>query len=219
MQTWNPESRRQAVVFDLGGVLFDWDPRRLYRRVFDDPEKMEWFLANVCTEAWNRTLDSGKPFSVAVRELQENWPCFVSEIAAYDCNWPEMLGEAKLDSVRVLVALQSAKYPVYALTNFSKEKLRIAKRRFRFLARFNGWIVSGEEGVTKPDPEIYRRLLRKFGLSASSTIFIDDRVENVLAARDQGINGIHFTPEIATYRAMARILRFNGIKIPAEGAG
>jgi 2-haloacid dehalogenase len=182
-----------AVVFDLGGVLMEWEPRRLYRTMFDgDDEAMERFLATVCTPAWNDLLDRGLAFATGVEQLRALHPDDADLIEAYHSRWEEMLGPPIDDAVAVLGELKAAGVPVYALSNWSAETFPVARRRFGFLEWFDGIVISGDIGVTKPDPAIFDELCRRFTLEPSRTVFVDDRVDNVEAARRYGLEALLF---------------------------
>ena len=190
----------RAVVFDIGGVLVEWDPRRLYRTMFDDPDAMEDFLATVVTDEWNATLDAGRSFAEAVAELVARHPERAAEISAYHERWPEMLGDAVPGTAELVAELRSAGVPVYALTNFSGETFPLARKRFGFLGDFDGVLVSGQEGVVKPDPAIYALAAQRFGLEPAATLFVDDRRDNVEAARRAGWHAEVFTDAPALRR-------------------
>ena len=183
----------KAVVFDLGGVLIDWDPRYLYRKLLDDEAAVEEFLATVCTPEWNAEQDRGRPFAEGVAELVERHPVHAAAITAYHERWPEMLGGAVGGTVEVLAELRAAGVPVYALTNWSAETFGIARERFEFLEWFDGVLVSGEERMIKPDPAIFRLLLDRFGLDPGATFYIDDSPANVAAADRLGFDALRFT--------------------------
>jgi 2-haloacid dehalogenase len=183
----------KAVVFDLGGVLIDWDPRYLYRKLLDDEAAVEAFLATVCTPEWNAEQDRGRPFAEGVAELVERHPVHAAAITAYHERWPEMLGGAVGGTVEVLAELRAAGVPVYALTNWSAETFGIARERFEFLEWFDGVLVSGEERMIKPDPAIFRLLLDRFGLDPGATFYIDDSPANVAAADRLGLDAVRFT--------------------------
>ena len=183
----------KAVVFDLGGVLIDWDPRYLYRKLLDDEATVEEFLATVCTPEWNAEQDRGRPFAEGVAELVERHPVHAAAITAYHERWPEMLGGAVGGTVEVLAELRTAGVPVYALTNWSAETFGIARERFEFLEWFDGVLVSGEERMIKPDPAIFRLLLDRFGLDPGATFYIDDSPANVAAADRIGFDAVRFT--------------------------
>ncbi|MFH1018535.1 MAG: HAD family phosphatase [Pseudomonadota bacterium] len=182
-----------AVVFDLGGVLIDWNPRYLFRKLFGgDEEKISWFLENVCTEEWNNRHDLGVSYKENAERLILKFPQYAREIRAYGERWTENLGGAIEESVQIFEELRSSGVAVYALTNFSTEAFPLARLRFPFLNSFDGIVMSGELGIAKPDPAIYRHLLKKFGLSAAQSIFVDDRKENVDAARALGFLVHHY---------------------------
>lgn len=183
----------KAVVFDLGGVLIDWDPRYLYRKLLADEAAVEEFLATVCTPEWNAELDRGRPFAEGVAELVERHPEHAAAIAAYHERWPEMVAGDLPGTVEVLAELRAAGVPLYALTNWSAETFAITRGRFEFLEWFDGLLVSGEERVTKPDPAIFQLLLDRFGLDPTATVFVDDSEVNVAAARRLGFDAIGFT--------------------------
>jgi 2-haloacid dehalogenase len=183
----------KAVVFDLGGVLIDWDPRYLYRKLLDDEAAVEEFLATVCTPEWNAEQDRGRPFAEGVAELVERHPVQAAAITAYHERWPEMLGGAVGGTVEVLAELRAAGVPVYALTNWSAETFGIARERFEFLEWFDGVLVSGEERMIKPDPAIFRLLLDRFGLDPGATFYIDDSPANLAAADRLGFDAVRFT--------------------------
>ena len=200
----------KAVVFDLGGVLIDWDPRYLYRKLLADEAAVEEFLATVCTPEWNAELDRGRPFAEGVAELVERHPEHAAAIAAYHERWPEMLAGEVPGTVEVLADLRAAGVPLYALTNWSAETFAITRGRFEFLEWFDGLLVSGEERVTKPDPAIFQLLLDRFGLDPTATVFVDDSEANVAAARELGIDAVRFTGpdrlrrELSARRILAR---------------
>jgi 2-haloacid dehalogenase len=183
----------KAVVFDLGGVLIEWDPRHLYRKLLADEAAVEEFLATVCTPEWNAELDRGRPFAEGVAELVERHPEHAAAIAAYHERWPEMVAGDIPGTVEVLAELRAAGVPLYALTNWSAETFAITRGRFEFLEWFDGLLVSGEERVTKPDPAIFQLLLDRFGLDPTATVFVDDSAANVAAARRLGFDAIRFT--------------------------
>jgi 2-haloacid dehalogenase len=183
----------KAVVFDLGGVLIDWDPRYLYRKLLADEAAVEEFLATVCTPEWNDEQDRGRPFAEAVAELVERHPVHAAAIAAYHERWTEMLGGDIPGTVELLAELRAGGVPLYALTNWSAETFGSARERFEFLAWFDGVLVSGEERMIKPDPAIFRLLLDRFGLDPETTFYIDDSPANVAAAGRLGFDAVRFT--------------------------
>ncbi len=199
------DSRPAAVVFDLGGVLIDWNPRYLYRQLFGDDEAMERFLSEVATSEWNATMDAGRPFADAVAELAREHPDHAEMIRAYHTRWAEMLGGTFDDTLAVLRELQASGVPVYALSNWSAETFSATRRRFPFLDDLAGVLVSGEAGINKPDERIYRLLIDRYGLVAEQTVFIDDNEPNVVAARRLGMIGIRFTGPAKLRSDLARL--------------
>lgn len=183
----------RAVVFDLGGVLIDWDPRYLYGTLFDgDDEAMEQFLATVTTPDWNAQQDAGRSFGEAVDELAAQHPHHADLIRAYHVRWREMIGGPIQGTLELLAELRSAGIPLYALTNWSAETFAPTKREFDFLSWFDGIVVSGEERVTKPDERIFRILVDRYGLEPGRTLYIDDSAVNVETARRLGFDTVHF---------------------------
>jgi 2-haloacid dehalogenase len=188
------ESQITAVTFDVGGVLVDWNPRHLYRDLFrGDEQAMERFLSNVCTPAWNAALDAGRPFADAVAELSAVHPDKADLIDAYQSRWTEMLGGAFDDVVAIAAEVRAAGYRTYALSNWSVETFGATRSRFPFLDEFDGILISGEVGVGKPDPAIFREFLARFDLTPEATVFVDDWDRNVAAARELGIVAVRFT--------------------------
>lgn len=185
------------IVFDLGGVLIDWNPRYLFQKIFLETAPMEDFLSNICTTDWNEKQDAGRSFNEAVNELAAKHPEFQKQIRAYDERWEEMLKGPIAPTVDILkTILADNRFRVLALTNWSKEKFPIAQKKFDFLARFEGIVVSGHLGMKKPDPRIFAHLCEKYSLIPSETLFIDDVVKNTQAAFKFGMQVIHFqSPE------------------------
>jgi len=186
-------SGRKMLVFDLGGVLIDWNPRHLYRKLFgSDQAGMERFLATVCTPEWNREQDAGRLCADATRVLKGKHPEKAHLIDAYYGRFGEMMPEPIAGSVDILRELYARGTPLYALTNFSAETYPLACHQFAFLGWFRGILVSGKEKVIKPDPRIYELLIDRFAIDPRAAVFIDDVAANVEAARRFGIHGIHF---------------------------
>lgn len=211
----DPDNRRCPVVFDLGGVLLDWDPRHLYRRLFaGDEAAMERFLAEVCTPDWNRLLDAGTPFAAAVDALIARHPQQADLIRAYDARWPEMVAGPIAGSVVLLAELKSRRTPLYVLSNFPVDKYQLMRRRFSFLGWFDGVVISGEVGVCKPDAGIYQALLARYRLEAGACLFVDDRPANVAAARALGMAATLFRSPTDLRQALRAAGLLPG---PAEG--
>jgi 2-haloacid dehalogenase len=183
-----------AVVFDLGGVLIDWDPRHLYRSIFDgDEAAMERFLAEVTTAAWNAEQDAGRTWRDAVETLIAIHPDRRDLIVAYDERWAEMLGGPIEETVDVLADLRGTGIRLAALSNWSAEKFPIALERYAFLGWFEAIVISGEVRLAKPDPRIFRHLLERTGLAAETTVYVDDAPANVAVAADLGMTALRFT--------------------------
>jgi 2-haloacid dehalogenase len=181
-----------TVVFDVGNVLLRWDPRNLYRTIFDDEAEMERFLSDVCTPHWNIEQDRGRSWEEAVAVLTKDFPAYESPIRAFHDRWEETVSGPINENVALLARLRGAGVPNYCITNFSAPKFRLSQTRYPFLAGFDGIIVSGDEELLKPEPEIYNLLLERYGLTAGDCIFIDDSKANVEGARAVGMYAIHF---------------------------
>jgi 2-haloacid dehalogenase len=177
----------EAVIFDVGGVLLDWDPRHLYRKLFTDESEMEWFLAEICTPAWHAPHDRGISTAASCAELASRHPQFSELIWAWSTRSEEMIGSVDNGSVEVLRAVRETGMPCYALTNMEAETYPLRLKRFPFLDWFDGTVVSGREGVAKPEPAVFTLLLDRFGLTAGATLMIDDNSENLDAAGHLGI--------------------------------
>ncbi len=183
-----------SIIFDLGGVLIDWNPEYVYLDVFEgDRKKMQWFFDEICTSDWNENQDAGYPMAKATEERIAMFPDYEEWIRMFYGRWVEMLGNQIQGTVDILKKLvEHPDYKVVALTNWSHETFPIALDRFDFLQWFEGIIVSGEEKTRKPFPEIYQLTLRKYNIEAQKALFIDDNLRNVKAAETEGIHGIHF---------------------------
>lgn len=190
-------SQVAAVVFDLGGVLIDWNPRYLYRKLFaGDEAGMEAFLAEVTTAEWNAQQDAGRPWNEAVEALAAEHPDRRGLIAAFWHRWDEMLGGPIEPTVAIVEELRDASVRLFALTNWSAETFPIARQRFPFLGWFEGIVVSGEVKAAKPDERIFRHLIERYGLDPAETLFIDDSRANVAVADALGFQTIRYeTPE------------------------
>lgn len=183
---------RPVMVFDLGGVLIDWDPRYMYRTLFDDKTEMERFLAEVTTPEWNQRHDAGHQWEDGVATLSAEHPEQADLIVAHYERWAEMLGGPIIGTVRILGGLRDAGYELHALTNWSTQTFPIALERYEFLGWFDTIVVSGEERLIKPDPRLYQILLDRIGHDSGSCIFIDDAARNVEAAARLGFDAIRF---------------------------
>lgn len=182
-----------TIIFDLGGVLIDWNPRYVYRTIFKTEEEIDWFFENIATHDWNENQDAGYPIAQATEELITKHPEWEKEIRAYYGRWIEMLGGPIHETVEIFRQLrQNPELRFYALTNWSAETFPVALDKFDFLHWFHGRLVSGEEKTRKPFPEFYQKLLDKFSVHPSQAVFIDDNLRNIIAAQEMGIKGIHF---------------------------
>lgn len=182
------------IVFDLGGVLIDWNPEYVFLKEFrGDREKMNWFFNTICTSSWNEEQDAGYSIEKATNERVAMFPKHERLIRMYYGEWEQMLGFEHTETVEILRRLHDSKeHSIYSLTNWSNETFPVALKKFPFLSWFKGILVSGDVGLKKPDPEIYKLLLDRYGLEANTCVFIDDRTENVKAASALGFSGIIF---------------------------
>ena len=185
----------KTIIFDLGGVLIDWNPEYLYLDIFEgDRVKMNAFFEHVCTMDWNENQDAGYPLAQATEDKIALFPEYETLIKIYYGRWEKMLGEAISGSVQVLRKLiDNSQFKVVALTNWSAETFPVALKRFDFLHWFEGIVVSGTERIRKPYSEIYQITLDRFNIAASETLFIDDNLRNIKGAEALGINVIHFS--------------------------
>lgn len=201
----------RTVVFDLGGVLVDWDPRHLYRQLLDSDAEVDAFLDEVGFADWNHAMDAGEgTWAESVAELCARFPHRTELLAAYPRRFGETLAGPIQGSVDVLHALHRRGTPLYALTNWSAETFPVARSRFEFLQLFAGILVSGEERVAKPDPAVFALLVDRFGLEPSSTVFVDDRQVNVEAAEQAGLRGLLFTDPATLSRDLSRLGLLDG---------
>lgn len=186
-----------TIIFDLGGVLIDWNPEYLYRKVFKDESELKHFLEKVCTPEWNEEQDAGRTLAEATDFLLKEYPEHEENIRLYYNRWQEMLAGAIEGTVEIFEKLKKTKrFKIYALTNWSAETFPIALEKYQFLSWFDGVVVSGTEKKRKPFPEFYQILLDRYQVKAEETIFIDDNLRNVDAAKQVGLDAIHFrTPE------------------------
>ncbi len=192
-----------AVVFDLGGVCIEWDPRRLYRTLLPDDAAVEAFLDEVAFLEWNALQDAGRPFAEGVQDLCRRFPHHAEIISAYPERFAETLGEPIAGTVRLVEELERAEVRLLALTNWSAEMFHHGRARLPFLDRFDAVVVSGEVGMAKPDPRIFAHVISAFGLDAARTVFVDDSAANVAAAADAGLDAVRFTDPAALRRELA----------------
>jgi len=181
------------IVFDFGGVLVDWNPRYLYKNVFEDKQEMEYFLTHICTDEWNLEQDRGRTLSEGTRILQKEFPGHHAHIQLFYDQWESML-KSEIHANTSLLPILSEKYDLYGLTNWSSETFPIALERYPFFNLFDGIVVSGEEKMIKPDKKFYQILLDRYKLKSETSLFIDDNIKNIHAAAEMGFDTIHFTP-------------------------
>ncbi len=184
-----------TIIFDLGGVLVDWKPEYVYRKVFNNDEnKVRWFLNTVCTQGWNEEQDGGRTIEEAVKFKVAEFPEYEKWIKMYYTEWRNMFSGPIEENLNLFKTLKAnGKYKIYALTNWSAEKWEEGKELFPFFNDFEGVVVSGQEKTRKPFAKIYTIILNKFNIHPKNAIFIDDNKNNVVAAKALNFNGIHFT--------------------------
>lgn len=186
------ERRITAVVFDIGGVLLEWDPRNVYREVFGDEAEMERFLTEVCSREWHEDNDRGVRYADSCAALARRFPEYAAEIHMWGERTEDMIAGPIAGTVEILAELRSAGVPCYGLTNMEAETYPRRYERYEFLRSLTGIVVSSQEGVIKPDAEIFRRLFTRFELVPQQTVFVDDAERNVLAARGLGMETVLF---------------------------
>ena len=186
-------SEIDTIIFDIGGVLVDWNPRYLYRKIFKTEEEIDWFLQNICTSEWNEQQDAGRSFEEATDELLAKFPDHEIPIRAWYGRWKETITGPITETVKIFEELREAKkYKFYALTNWSEQTFPWTLENFHFLHWFEGIVVSGVEKTRKPFPEFYQILLSRYNVDPAKALFIDDSHRNIIGAQAVGINGIHF---------------------------
>lgn len=200
----------RAVIFDVGRVLYDWDPRFLYRRLIDDEAALDAFLRDVVTTEWHFQHDAGRPFVETSAELIARFPEHAELIAAWRLRFNDSIGEPIPGMHDLVVELDAARVPLYAITNFSGEFWPAFRdKHAELFDRFRDIVVSGDEKVMKPDPAIYQLALDRFELSADEVVFIDDNLANVEGAEAVGLAAIHFVDA----RTLRRSLRELGLPV------
>jgi 2-haloacid dehalogenase len=182
-----------AVVFDLGGVLLDWDPRYVYRRLFADPAAMEDFLGSVCTSDWHRAHDLGADITESCEQLALRYPEHRDMIMVWAQRGEEMVAGQFDDTVELLSEVKASGMPCYTLSNMEPDAFAVRQDRFPFMGWFDAHVISGLEGVAKPDPKIFEILQHRHGLRPQATVFIDDQARNVDAARELGLITVQFS--------------------------
>ncbi|MEK6782958.1 MAG: HAD family phosphatase [Bacteroidota bacterium] len=186
-------SKIDTIIFDLGAVLIDWNPRYLYRKIFKTEEEIDWFLENICTHEWNEKQDAGRSFEEATEELVVLHPQHEEAIQAWYGRWKETMKGPIAESVDIFRELKkSGRYKIYALTNWSAETFPWALEKFEFLHWFDGIVVSGVEKTRKPFPEIFNILFDRHKINPASALFIDDNFKNIEGGQAVGLPGIQF---------------------------
>ena len=183
--------KKIKFLFDLGNVFFNWDPRHFYKKIFKDVNEMEYFLNNICNDIWNNEQDAGRLIDEAEINLISKFPNYKKEIKLYYPNHRKMIKNFYNSSVEVLDFLLKKNYECYVLSNWSAETFVGMKEEYPFLKKFNGLIISGEEKLCKPDKKIYELAIKRFNLNPKKTIFIDDKHENIIAAKYLNFQTIH----------------------------
>ena len=208
-----PRQQLSAVVFDLGGVLIDWDPRHLYRQLFADPAEMEDFLARICTQDWHLAHDLGEDITESCRRLARRHPGHRDMIMAWAERGEEMAAGQIDETVGVLREVKAAGLPCLALSNMEPSAFATRRARFAFMDWFDGFVISGIEGVAKPDRRIFQILLRRYRLEPAATVFIDDSPANVEAARGLGLTAVRYT-SAGQLRSQLRSLGLSVLGVP-----
>ena len=198
-------SKIKNVVFDFGGVLVDWNPHNLYDKYFGSREKATWFLENICRYSWNLQMDKGRPFAEGVAELQAEYPEWSEAIGIYHTRWIEMMGSEVEGMADILRRLKAAGYRVYGLSNWSMETFPLVRDQYPIFNELEGRVISGEEFMIKPEPEIYHCLFERYSLTPSESIFIDDNADNVAASIREGMPAVQFVGAEALERELKEV--------------
>jgi 2-haloacid dehalogenase len=202
----------ETIVFDLGGVLIDWNPDYVFDELFgEDTARKEYFYQHICTPDWNEMQDAGRPLAEATAERIGKYPDWAAEIAAFYGQWEKMLGGAIEPTVDVFRKLRQCDYRFYALTNWSSETFPIAQQRFELLTWFDGIVVSGVEKTRKPFTDFFEILFSRYDINPQTALFIDDNARNVAASRELGMRAIHFLDPADLPRQLAEY----GVELPS----
>ena len=203
---------RRTAIFDLGGVVLSWDPVRAFKAEVDVDEARQ-LMRDVDFADWNRRNDEGRRFAEGEAEVARNWPQYAETITAYRRYFDRALTGPVPGTSAVLAELARGGVRLLGLTNWSDETFPMAQRRFGILKRLEAIVVSGREGIIKPDPRLYNLLLDRFGVDASTAIFVDDNPANCVAATELGLTAIQFT-DADTLRARLVELGLLGARPP-----
>ncbi|MBI5304951.1 MAG: HAD family phosphatase [Chloroflexi bacterium] len=202
----NPNHHPHNIVFDFGGVLVDWNPRHLYRKLFNgDEQAVERFLDEIGFVPWNLEMDRGRSFAESVADLSRQFPQYADLIRAYDLRWEESVPGPIQPTVNILHTLKHAGYRLYGLSNWSHEKFQLVRPRYAFFDWFDAIVISGDVKMTKPDPRIYHTLLARIGQPADACVFIDDSETNIAMARQLGFATIHYQSPEQLQRALNQL--------------
>jgi len=180
-------------LFDLGGVFFDWNPKYYFDNIFSDKIELNFFLTKVCNDEWNFKQDAGRKIQDAEYELITQFPNYKKQIKLYYSNHHNMIRGVFQESIDLLIELKSKKFQSYVLSNWSAETFKGIPEKYSFLKFFDGILISGEYKLIKPDPSIYKLAMKLFNLIPEETVFIDDKKENIEAAKNLNFITIHVT--------------------------
>ena len=178
-------------LFDLGGVFFDWDPKHFFNNIFSSSEELDYFLSIVCNDEWNVQQDAGRTIKEAEEEIIPKFPQYEKQIKMYYANHRKMIKGVFFDSIEILNKLKKNNYFCYVLSNWSAETFIGMTEDYPFLKQFDGLLISGQDNLIKPDPAIYKLAIQRFDLDPEKTVFIDDKLENVEAAKKLNFHTIH----------------------------
>jgi HAD superfamily hydrolase (TIGR01509 family) len=191
-----------AVLWDVGNVMVRWNPRTLYAKIFPDPAQCDRFLAEVCTMAWHAPTDMGVTFTDNCRTLSAQHPGYAAEIAAWQTRWWEMFSGPIAETETAIEALHVAGVPQYVLSNMSHETFDGTFAMTPAFRRMSGLVISGHEGMMKPDPAIFALVCERSGLAPPEILFVDDSARNIAAADALGFHTHHFTDPAALRPAL-----------------
>ena len=180
-------------LFDLGGVFFDWDPKFFFTKIISDKEEMDFFLTKVCNDEWNLAQDSGRSIEDGEKDIIRKFPQYENLIKLYYPNHRKMIKGTFQSSIDILIKLKQDNYECFVLSNWSSETFIDIPKEFKFMENFDGLLISGEDKLVKPDPKIYLLAIDRFNLDPQNTVFIDDKLVNIEAAKKLGFKTIHLT--------------------------
>lgn len=182
----------EAVVFDVGRVIVQWDLRCLFAKLIDDPVRLDWFLANVVTEDWHYQHDAGRPLAEMLPERKALFPGHDDLIDAYATRFLETIPGRVDGTAELIEALHRGGVPLFAITNFGTDFWDMFLPTEPVLTKFREIVVSGQEKLAKPDPAIFRLAQQRFGPAPETMLFIDDNPANIDAAQQEGWQVHHF---------------------------